>query len=394
MNKRVVLLLITHCSVVMLLTGCWDQINIEERGFVVGSAIDLGDTAERKGEINIMLTNQLIVPAGLGTPATGSGQKKAYTNLTGSGESMFKIIRKMSTQTSRALYFEHLKILVISEEVAKKPNLIASLLDLYIRDQEMRRGIKVLVSEGKAKNILEIEQKTEKYPVKFINMTIENSEKSLEVIKPVSIGRLHGFLLNNNSYVLPRVLPTDKGMEDRGVAVFHGTNNKMVGTLNGRETRGLNLIKEKNHNGIIKFETENHLMVFEITTTKSSINVDVKSPGDINISIDISAEGSIGEMFGSRSLLEKKYITEIEKEVSEEIVQIVKETVEKAQKELNADIFGISGVLNQKHYDVWQKIKNDWEQGEDYFSSSNIQVTANTKIRGIGVTDKAKDKKD
>lgn len=390
MNKHIMALLLTYCTIIILLSGCWDAVDIEDRGFVVGSAIDMGDKRS-EGNYNVSVTNQIIVPAGYGTPEQGAGEEEAVTNVTASGESMIEIARKMAAKTSRVPYFEHLKVIIISEKIAKEPNLIASLLDIYIRDQEMRRGVKVLIAEGEAKHILDVEPKTERFPVKFINSIIENSDRSIVIIDPVKIGKVHKFLLEKSSYVLPRVLFTGKGMDEVGVAVFHGYNNKMVGVLNGEETKGLNLITQKNKNGVITFDIDKQLMAFEIEKTKSKIEIDTKDPENINIAIKITAEGAIAEMFGSKSLLDSKYISEIEEQVAKRIEQLVNLTVERGQKELKADVFGFNNILKQKHSDMWKQIESNWDHGENYFEKSNITVSADVEVRTIGATDKAKD---
>ena len=375
--------------IIVLLTGCWDAINIEDRGFVVGISVDMDDKVT-EGHYNLSVTNQIIVPGGYGTPEKGAGEKRAVTNVTATGESMIAITRKMARKTSRAPFYEHLKVIIISEEIAKEPNLIASLLDLFIRDHEMRRGIKVLIADGKAKDILAHEPKAEIYPVKYITAITEHNDKNIEIIDPVKIGKLHGYLLEKSSFILPRALFTGKGMDESGVAVFHGNDNKMVGVLNNDETKGLNLIKQGNKTGVITFDVDNHLMAFEIEGTKSKIRMDTKDPKNIGISIKVKAEGQIAEMFGSRSLLDPKYMSEIEKQVARKIEQLIKQTIEKSQKDLKTDVFGFGEMLKQKHFKVWKKVENNWDHGENYFEKSNITVSADVEVRAIGSTDKAK----
>src|SRR5699024_6422395 len=142
--------------------------------------------------------------------------------------------RKMLKETSRPPFYEQLRLLVISEEVALDGDLFASMLDLFIRDQEMRRIIKVIIAEDKAKDVLEVDPKPEKLPVVHVDMTTENAFKSMDMIQPVILGRLHSYLLNDNSYVLPRISVRDKDVDYTGVVVFNGLSNQMVGSLDAR----------------------------------------------------------------------------------------------------------------------------------------------------------------
>ncbi|MFB4165995.1 hypothetical protein ACE1TI_19890 [Alteribacillus sp. JSM 102045] len=52
-------------------TGFWDENAIEERGFVIGSAIDMEDNSPN--EVPLMtLTNQFVIPTGVGAPTQQS----------------------------------------------------------------------------------------------------------------------------------------------------------------------------------------------------------------------------------------------------------------------------------------------------------------------------------
>ncbi|MFZ3579650.1 Ger(x)C family spore germination protein [Virgibacillus sp. DJP39] len=389
MAKRKVNLLIV-CSL-LFITGCWDQVAIEERGFVVGSSIDMGEEQQEEN-LNIKLTNQIVIPSGLGTPSTGSGEQKAYMNIAASGNSLFEISREMISQMSRAPYYEHLKIVVVSEEVAKESGVFPSIMDVFLREQQMRRSIKVIISEEEAAKILETDTKMEKLPAMYINEILENSVRTIETVAPVRMGEIHEFLLNKSSFVLPRALLKGKMMNDSGGAVFRGSDDKMIGTLTSDEVKGLNLIAHKTRDGIINFKVNDQLMIYDIQGTKSSIKIDVKDKDQVNISIIIEAKGGIGEVFGSQSLLTSERFKQIEEQINKKIEELATNTLEKAQEELNADIFGFNAILKQRHYDQWQKLKKDWDKEGNAFSNAKISVTAKAQVRMTGVTEKTKDK--
>src|SRR5690625_5879213 len=134
-------------------------------------------------------------------------------------------------------------------------------------------------------------------------------------------------------------------------------------------------------------------MVYAIDQSNSSIKIDAKDPHDIKISVHIETEGKIQEMFGSKSLLDKKYMEEMEEQVDKRIKQLVTNTIEKAQNELKVDFFGFSSILRQRHYSIWKQIQENWERGDNLFSKSNITVSSNATILSIGATDRTKVKR-
>jgi len=389
MNKQLLLYLPINCIFILLLTGCWDQINIEDRGFVAGISIDKSkNDTNNQNQITVM--NQFVIPAKIGDIEKGGGDEKPFSNLSASGNSLSQIGQDLSSLTARQPFYEHLKVIVFSEELAKEPGLFDSLADVFIRYHEMRRATRVFIAGDRASKILEIEPETDKIPAMYIDSLVENSEINLELTEPVKLGDLHAFLLNEDSYAIPYVLPLDSRIEAAGVSIFFGGNNQLVGHLNKEETKGLNLIKRKNKGGTVNFEINNHLMVYSIDETNSSIKIDTSDQNNIKISVHIETEGHIQEMFGSKPLLDETYMEEMEEQINKRIKQLATNTIEKAQNELNVDFLGFASILRQKHYSTWKDIQDNWERGDNLFSKSDVTVSTSSTILSIGATDRTK----
>ncbi len=376
---------------IFLLSGCWDETDIEERGFVIGTAIDLAEDEDVKDNPMLKMTNQFVVPAGIGLPTGAGSEQEAFTNLSATGESFFEIIRTMSTTVGRAPYFEHLKLIVVSADVARQPDLFGGIMDLFLRDPEMRREIRVIISEEEAQSILEIKPETENLPIMYITNVMENTSKSAGLIEPVRMGEIHEYLLESQNYVIPKVSSSDDKVFFNGGAVFNGDSNRVVGLINGEEAAGLNFVKGKSIGGYIKIEVDNKLMVYELKKLKSNIEINTEDPDNITIDITIDTEGNIAEMFGQRSLLDKDYLSEIEQKINEKIERIANNTIQKAQEDIKLDFFGFSEILKRKHYDTWNEIKENWDQGDNIFANSTIKVKADAIVRTTGATDRVKD---
>ncbi len=330
MNKSY---LFVVCCLCLLLAGCWDEVNIEERGFVIGLALDLADEQSRKGTPEITLTDQFVVPAGLGTPSEGGqSTQKPYQNLSVSGQSLFQISREMALIQGNPPFYEHLKLIVVSEELAREQDIFASSMDLLIRDPEMRRETKVVISDQKAKDVLEIESPIETLPAMHIETVNDNRDKTGALIEPLRIGNLNEYMLEKNNYLIPRVVPTDGKMMFNGAGIFDGEANQLVDIIGESEIVAVNLIKGDFKGGFIKFESNDGLMVYEIKRAKSNIKIDTDEKDNIKIDIKIDTEGNIAEMFGDRSLLNKEYLNEINKQISENLEQKASNIIKKGTK--------------------------------------------------------------
>src|SRR5699024_7352547 len=94
------------CFCLLLLSGCWDVVNIEERGFVIGTAIDTEGDDDNKS--NFSVTNQLVVPAGMISPQQEMGEgEEAFVNYTRDSNSTDEMIENVAWRASKSHYYEH-----------------------------------------------------------------------------------------------------------------------------------------------------------------------------------------------------------------------------------------------------------------------------------------------
>src|SRR5690625_4500606 len=120
MNRHKFLLLFVCFTI--LLTGCWDSINLEERAFIVGTAIDLADKNEdNEKHPTFSVTNQIVIPAGVGVTGSegGGGEEKPFLNITSTGTSIYSLDEELAAKSSKVPFYEHFEILIISEEIAR-----------------------------------------------------------------------------------------------------------------------------------------------------------------------------------------------------------------------------------------------------------------------------------
>ncbi|USK70825.1 Ger(x)C family spore germination protein [Peribacillus asahii] len=384
-----------------LVTGCWDQNEIEERGFVIGTAIDMvkGQTDDSVGEMSeeerkekYKLTYQFVVPgnfigggSGGGQSGGGASEGKPFLNLTAEGTSIHQITRKMAAETSRKPYLEHINLIVLSEELARKGHL-KDAMDFFVRDHEMRRVAKVMVAEGEARKVLEINPQHEKMPVLFIDSLSENIVKHGTSLSPINIGDVHSYLLKGNSFVIPRIVIKDNKGIILGAAMFNSQNQEMIGTLNESETLGLNFITEKVESAVLEFLMNGQLVAFEIKGAKSKIEADVSDKDQIKFTVKINVDGNVGEVYGDVALKNRSVLSEIEEKTAKEIERIINGVIDKVQKKYKVDVFELGAYLKQEHYKTWKQVNKEWDKGENYFSKSVVDVQVRVDVRQIGAS--------
>jgi spore germination protein len=388
--------------ILLFTTGCWDRVEVEERGFVIGIAIDLAkQDNEDEGKQRFLVTYQMVNPSGIsggngggGSGSSGGSGLKAYFNISSEGDSMKQITRELFTRTSRTPYFEHLKIIIVSEEIARSELGFAHVLDMFIRDHEMRRGIKVMITKGKASDILDVHPSSERMPSMYINFVSGNFDKSTNMLPALTIGDLHERFLKIESFSVPSIFYGEEDVKLTGAAVIRGDNNRLAGFLGEEETAGLNFMNENVKEGVLKITVDEELIIFDITEAKHKIRADVSDKQAIRFDISINAEGEIGETFEQLDFKNPDILSKLEKLVSQEIVRLCEAAIDKVQKQYRADAFELGAYLKQNHHKVWEQIKDDWDSGVNYFAKSDIRVKAKTHIRRTGTVVKTERRKE
>ncbi|HEU5138438.1 MAG TPA: Ger(x)C family spore germination protein [Bacillales bacterium] len=373
------------CCSLLMLTGCWDRIEIEDRGFVTAIGIDLAETGSGGKDPVYAVMSQLVVPTAVGKNQSQSGKTKPFFNLTGKGESIFKAIRSLSSKTSRTPFYEHNKLIIFSEQLAKKGDL-ESVLDLLLRDPESRRSSTVLISKGRASEVLSVKPPNEKLPSMYIGSMSRNHFKNLSMYPPVKIGDIHKLMLLGQSFALPMIekVSSDQ-LKMAGAAVIHGENMKMVGTLSPKETRGLKLLTGMAKDGVLKVRIQGKLVVIEMISETQSVQVDLQDKQSPEFKITLHIKGQLAESHLHRDHLQNKVLSTIERKVEKRVKQLASLAVYKVQKQFKTDVIGLDQHMRNYNFDYYQQVRRNWDSGQNIFANSQIKVIPKAEITGIGI---------
>ena len=376
------------CSLLLILTGCWDVVNIEDRGFIIGNSIDLVDSAN-SDQPELLVTNQIVIGSGIPSAANEGGDKKAFINFKTTGKSIYKMEEEIATISNNTPFYEHLTTLIVSEKVAEKERLFTNLLDTYIRNVNLRRGIQVVIAKNEANKVLEYTTPDFPLPAMHIEEMLERGSRETGLLSPTTLGDIEEYQLNNNSYVLPYLELKDVLSYQAG-AVFHGPKDKMVGLFNMDDMLALSLFRGEKTTKIIEAPFKDNTFTLQINRLNSTLNVDSSDISAIKINLTLEVEGIIKETFMTEDLSSQKVVESVQDEMSKEISKRIKETFTKAQKEFGTDVFRIWQELETKHYEKWQKIKDNWEEGEYYFKDAQLIVDVVTEIYSIGAINRTR----
>lgn len=410
-NKGLMFLLLSP----LLLSACWDNLEVEERGFVSGIAVDTansrsnldieptqqqqeGEQLFQQGEQKLdqnnedntqnnkfKLTQQLIVPSGLGQAQNSGGNTvPAFRNLSQTGDTIIEMNRDMIKQAGRITNVTHLNVVLFSEAVAKKEEVFADLMDIFLREKEMLRSVKVAITKDHAGDYLYILPENEKIPGMYISKLLEN-KSNLEIAQPITVGDIQSLLLTNKSFAIPIldiVNPTT--INYTGLSIYNGKKNKVIGMLTRDNAKGLNFINSKDQTGTLNIIFNEHDITFEILKVNSKVSLKNNDLNDLKFDITIDVETGIAEQYGSLNIMDDTHYQELKKALEKKITQITTRTVSILQKDMQTDLLGLDKHLSKYHYPLWSKVKDDWEEGQLYFSKSDVNINVNATIEKPG----------
>jgi spore germination protein len=375
---------------IVITTGCWNRREIEDLGLVVGVAFDKpksmkgkekeekesADYKERK-EHRMSMTNQFVVPKAMGKKDSGaSSSQKAYTNISSEGDTVFQIIRQIATTSSRAAYYKHLKVFIISDNIARTINM-QNLLNVFLRDPEVGRDIKMMIAEGNAKKILEVKPIKEDLPAMALLSLMKNEYKTSRMAPEMTLGDMSKKMAVKSSFIMPRVIAYGKNVQMAGAAVIKGKTNTLIGWLGEEETEGVNWLSGKAKGGTVEAvdEKTKEMIVYEIDNIKSKIKPKVEGE-KISFDVDIESDGELAEdWIISDDAFKETFINKAEESVKKEILPMIRQGLRKTQNEFKVDVVGFGKKLSIKYPQVWEKVKDNWDE-----EFSKIPVKINVKI--------------
>ncbi len=395
----------------ILLSGCWDRVEIDQRGFVVGVGVDEPVKQEEKqdngnqndnnqdsgsqsqagqkgpSKQSFRVVYQIVMPAGLSTNKSGGGESggKAFFNMAVEEKTMATSMAKLSQRLSRAPFFEHLKVIVISESIARKPRKFAETIDFFLRESQMRRSTRVMITRDSAVNILNTHPPDQKLPSQYLEELSDNTKESSRILPESRIGDVHEFLLKRKSFAIQAVTNGNPNYSTlTEAAIFNGTSNQLVGFLTSQETAGLNFLQGKVKGGQIKFSFDDRLGVFSIEKATRSLECRFGPDHLPSFTYHVKVDGAVDEVLHAPDTLKEPSIKKMEEAVRKEIVKIMEMTISKLQHEYNCDVMGLREYLFHNHYYWFKQHENQWEEQGNLFATRPVRLDVKVGVRRSG----------
>lgn len=373
--KTKILLFILIIINITALSGCWNYRETEDISIVAGLAIDKGNAGE------YILTFEIA-----DLHEAGKDVKIKSKLLESTGTTIFDAVRNAIRFVAPRLYFGHLEIVIISQEVARDG--VIEIIDFLSRDAEPRLTVELLVSKGKKANEIlhaeAIESEINSYEIKRIldeGKQVSKSSK-VEVFRFINSLPCEGVCP-----ILPVIFMSETAGEKTskvsGIAVFHG--DKLSGFLTQDESLYFNFVVDDIEGGLLtlksKPEEQNNDVTLEIYKNKTKVKplcVDGKITMDINVKLQVL----LAELGTTADLINETGRSWLEKAAEEKVRVNILKIIQKVQKEYGADIFGFGRVIQNVMPSTWKQIGKDWDNS---FRNLDVNVNVSVEIKDSGL---------
>lgn len=388
-----------------LLTGCWDRLEIEDRAVVLAIGIDEAKPGDEKETSNathilkqdpatnkglIRITVQIAVPGriplGTGSDSGGAAGVKPVWVLTSVGYTIEDSLMNLQQQLSSQLFFGHLRVIVLSEVVAKKG--IQNENDFFRRQPQVRRTVWMVVSKGNASDIINATPQLERVPTLYLLATLEHARQ---------MGKLPNIFLGvffsassakGQEGTVPYVeLKKESNIEIAGMAYFK--NEKMVGTTTALQIGHYMAIKQINPGGysvLQEMPGAKTLVMFKTTHRKSKITTTIKN-GKVHAIIKCQVEGDLTEKSNEKMSISKENLMKLEEKIQNDAAVGFEKFIKQTQKD-GSDIIGFGEYVRATQWSYWNKEVKTKEAWENKYKDMEVEIKMRVKIRRIGTKTK------
>ncbi len=401
----------------LTLSGCIDNIEVDEMVYVVAMGIDEGTNG------NLRITLFMVVPIAVGVGPEPGEVEKATNIIVVEAPTILGGINVVNSIISKEINFSHAKLIVISKQLAEKG--VERFLNTFMRYREFRPDTYLGISMCSADEVLtSLKPILEINPAKHIELLMEafqytgfsngstigefytrmectcneaiailldsskiEDEKDLESM--LSNKASSGEMVMEGDYEASDMpILYESKSRQMGSAVFIRDN--MVGELTGRETNYYLMVSgqlgainytlpDPNKKSNVPYR--DYISIRLSQARKPEINIKVVDEKPI-IKIKVSLEGDIISITGKEDYSTGERLTELEEYASDYIYEEVSSFLIKTRDEFKSDVCATGRSIKKKFllWDDWM----DFSWPEKY-ENAEFDLEVSVRVRRSGI---------
>lgn len=367
MKKLVIPLIL----ILILLTGCWDQIFVEKTGYSLMIGIEMTDL------------NKISVTSVM--PVIGIENKNKVQVISVACDNIRDSRALSQRLTNQGVAGGKMQELIFSDKLAKKG--IHDLLEVFERDPSNPVLAYVVVVDGSPKELIDKTSNLENRPILpvYVHDLLEQNIKQSQLPEERIYNYDIDYFEDGIDPVTPLIKLEGDNIVAEGSALF--ANDKMVGNIDTRQTELLNIMMGEFKPAGYTFKDAAFSSNDTSESPRSGLNMSIKKATP---QIDISIENKIpvinvtlslsGDVSGYKwdDLDEDSEQSKIEETMTKEI-NIESNDLIKYMQLVGSDPVGFGNMVRVKYNSYWKSIK--WDE---IYKEAKIQVKADVTYEQNG----------
>ncbi len=345
--KKIIVLLVLIFSC----TACYDYNELNDLSLVSGIAIDYDEQNDKFITTFEILNDEK-------SSDNGSSQSKSFY-VKGSGKTIAESFNNSALEIPKTPYYAHLKVLVISEKIAK--NNSNDIIDYILRYPTISNIFYLAISkEINAQDILRYKTEEDKIVSDEIYNLIDKNELGTNISMKVKFEDFISKL--KNKYEDPYVSTIsikDDNLKLDGLAIWK--NNKMTDILNDKNSQTLTILLGENKNASYRIKcNDEKYVVINIYNQKIKTDITAKKA-----KIIINAEARIIENGCNLNLKDSN---------------TYKKLSDKFSKSMNKNGYELIDILQNKNSDPLSIAYSYYKKTKKNLDYKNLKFDINSKI--------------
>ncbi|PYI50958.1 Ger(x)C family spore germination protein [Paenibacillus flagellatus] len=369
----------------VLLSGCWDRTEVNDLAILTAGGLDL--TEDRKLELSVkqyVVSPSSSEQSGSLSSDTGGGSGKSVVRSS-CGVSMADAESHLQQVLSRKVFWGQDEVFVFGQRLAKEG--LAEPMEFLTRHPIPRERANVFVSQSPASEILELDPPIERSVSQALRKMAEN-ETGLNITIKELAEMMAG---RSRSAVIPWVEIKPGDGKQAAFAYIIGSavlkNGKMIGRMNDAETRGIMWLRNEVKKATVTVSPGKGKGLVSLQLLKSRTELIPHIQGrQWSLTVRIETRDDIIENTSDLDLSVPDHISELERELEDDIKRRIQMALKRAQKEMKADIFNFADAFYRKYPREWNRNKDRWD---DLYSHLEVNVQAKVKVVRPGMTNKS-----
>ncbi|MCL6633786.1 MAG: Ger(x)C family spore germination protein [Alicyclobacillus herbarius] len=376
--KRLRVLTMALClSVCLLMTGCWDGEELQQRAIVLMLGIDPGGhPGTVKVTAQVVRPHQANLPNGKSSSGS-SPEDSPVVAISREGQDVIGALHNIQLSIDRTLFFGHLQAMMINRQLAQRGAL--EILNPILQSRIARRQLWLFVSDPPTITVLQQVPKLDVIPAMYLSNLFRN-QVWVNHSYDGTIGGFHQRMatpgIEPYTFLIRTVDPHLSAPQIDGIAVFSG--DRMVGSLSGSRFRGWSLMSGQLPKSTVPIacpRDPRHFFTLNVKSAHTRFRVRGWDTGRPYVNVEVSLRGTIsgGPCIRSES---PQGLEHLQLQAATETANLIRDAIHWAQAELRSDVFGVGREVYRHDPKHWRG--DSWWR--TVFPRLGVRVHVNSEI--------------